>query len=123
MVVVGEAEKTEKITINLGLVDLGQVEGGFVQGAGWLGGTYVAYGLGNFVWAGRNGEPDTRTGVLTLTVDGRRTTGARWTPLRVQGDGVPRPPARAQAERMRAQWDAARQCTDLSSAPGPAEPV
>ena len=26
MVVMGEAEKTEKITINLGLVDLGQID-------------------------------------------------------------------------------------------------
>ena len=50
-----------------------------VNGAGWLGSSYVAYGLGNFVWW-RSREPDSRTGVLTLSVDvraaqreGRRT--------------------------------------------------
>lgn len=89
-----------------------------VQGAGWLRRTYVAYGLGNFVWAGRNGEPDTRTGVLTLTLEGRRTVQARWTPLRVQADGVPRPPSAVQARRMQAQWVAARSCTDLAGSPG-----
>ena len=39
-----------------------------VNGAGWLGRSYVSYGLGNFVWW-RSREPDSRTGVLRLTVD------------------------------------------------------
>lgn len=88
-----------------------------VQGAGRLGATYVGYGLGNFVWSGRNGELDSRSGVLTLTLDGRRTTAARWTPLRVGADGVPRAPDAAQADRLHAQWVAARDCTGLAFVP------
>jgi hypothetical protein len=41
-----------------------------LQGAGWLGSTYVAYGLGNFIWY--HGRRGAETGLLDLTlVDGR----------------------------------------------------
>ena len=50
-----------------------------VNGAGWLGNAYVDYGLGNFVWW-RSQEPDSRTGVLTLSVDVKRATAAKRTP-------------------------------------------
>ena len=39
-----------------------------VNGAGWLGRSYVDYGFGNFVWW-RSREPDSRSGVLTLSID------------------------------------------------------
>ncbi len=38
------------------------------QGSGWLGQSYVAYGLGNFVWYNNEGA-GAQTGVLTVTVD------------------------------------------------------
>ncbi len=87
-----------------------------VQGSGWLGRAYVGYGLGNFVWLNTRGEADTRSGVLTVSVDVaavRARAGMprnQWatvpsvvvagdyTPLRVaDADGVPRPPADAAA--------------------------
>ena len=45
-----------------------------VQGAGRMGEALVGYGLGNFVWYGTS-ELSTQTGVLVVTVDGRRVLG------------------------------------------------
>lgn len=89
-----------------------------LQGAGWLGETYVAYGLGNFVWWRRNNEVESRTGVLTLTVTGRRVTGAEWTPMRLTPDGLPRVPEDADArDSLLAKWRATRDCADLAGSP------
>jgi hypothetical protein len=100
-----------------------------VNGAGWLGSTYVDYGLGNFVWW-RSAEPDSRTGILTLTVDAAaaRTTrpGARsapvvtdavWRPLLIGANGIPAAPAAADAARLLDLWEQARACTGLSGTP------
>jgi poly-gamma-glutamate capsule biosynthesis protein CapA/YwtB (metallophosphatase superfamily) len=88
-----------------------------VQGSGWLGRGFVAYGLGNFVWYNPSSPTGTGSGVLTLTVTGRRVTAARWTPLVIGADGVPRPPARPAGARLAGAVEAARGCTGL--APGP----
>jgi poly-gamma-glutamate synthesis protein (capsule biosynthesis protein) len=98
-----------------------------VNGAGWLGRAYVAYGLGNFVWW-RSREPDARTGVLTLTVDTARArarrssapavTGARWTPMLVGTDGIPREPAEpADRTRLMGVWRQAAACSGLAQRP------
>ena len=88
-----------------------------VQGAGWLGRTYVSYGLGNFVWWRRNSPADAATGVLTLGVRGRDVVSARWVPLVVGADGVPRRPDAATSRRMLASWQEARGCTGLAARP------
>ena len=54
-----------------------------------MGEALVGYGLGNFVWYGTS-ELSTQTGVLLVTVDGRRVVSYRWVPARIV-DGVPRP--------------------------------
>jgi poly-gamma-glutamate synthesis protein (capsule biosynthesis protein) len=87
-----------------------------VQGAGWLGRTYVDYGLGNFVWWRRNSEADARSGVLTLTLQGRRVRSAAWTPMVVSADGLPRVPDDAGSARLLRLWNQARACTGLSAA-------
>ncbi|MCU1538184.1 MAG: CapA family protein [Humibacillus sp.] len=105
------------------------------QGAGWLGSTFVGYGLGNFVWYNTDGA-SADTGVLTVSVDAAaaRTTGRvpgraprnrsvvvadTWTPMVIGTDGVPRSPS-APVERARLQgdWDAATRCSDLAATPG-----
>ncbi len=86
-----------------------------VQAGGWLGPTYVAYGLGNFVWYGRNSRVQAATGVLTLTLDGRRVVREQWTPLEVSADGIPRASSRGPAAL--AAREQARGCSDLTSAP------
>ena len=99
-----------------------------VQGAGWLGRTYVDYGLGNFVWLNTRGPVDAVSGVLTVTIDPVRAkaqkgtgptvvTGASWTPLLIGDDGVPRPPAAAAAASQQAAWAQARSCARLAATP------
>jgi len=88
------------------------------QGAGYLGQTYVAYSMGNFVWYAPGSQATASSGVLTLTVQGRRVTASRWTPLRISGtDGVPRAPSTATAARMLADWQGSRSCTGLTATP------
>ena len=66
-----------------------------------MGKALVGYGLGNFVWYGTS-ELSTQTGVLLVTVDGRKVLGYRWVPARIV-DGTPRrsrvPTARASSRR------------------------
>jgi poly-gamma-glutamate synthesis protein (capsule biosynthesis protein) len=88
-----------------------------VMGGGWLDRTYVGYGLGNFVWWRRNSVADATTGVLTLGVEVRKVVSARWTPMLVSADGIPRVPDAAASKRMRRAWDAARGCAGLAAQP------
>lgn len=81
-------------------------------GTGRKGKALVSYGLGNFVWYGTS-ELSTQTGVLLVTVTGRRVDGYRWVPARVV-DGVPRPLEGAERRRGSASWNALRGCTGLS---------
>jgi poly-gamma-glutamate synthesis protein (capsule biosynthesis protein) len=82
-----------------------------LQGAGRLGQTFVAYGLGNFVWYGSS-ELSTQTGVLFVRATGRRIDGYRWEPARIV-DGVPRPLEGAERRSEIASWNALRGCTGL----------
>ena len=88
-----------------------------LQGAGWLGRTYVSYGLGNFVWWRRNDPLQAATGVLTLTLEGRDVVQERWEPLTIEADGLPRPPGRQQARVQLADRERVRQCSGLAAAP------
>ena len=96
-----------------------------VNGAGWLGRSYVDYGFGNFVWW-RSREPDSQSGVLTLSIDVKAARGTRrtersavreavWTPMLVGVDGIPRPPAAADSARLLALWKQAGACADLAT--------
>ena len=83
-----------------------------LQGAGHLGDALVAYGLGNFLFGASTPEA-ARTGVLEVTVSGRRVDGYRWVPGRISGS-VPRPLTGSDATAAVAQWDALRTCTGLA---------
>ena len=74
-------------------------------------GALVSYGLGNFVWYGTS-ELSTRTGVLLVTVTGRRVDRYRWVPARIV-DGVPRPLAGTVARDAVSSWRSLRGCTGL----------
>ena len=82
-----------------------------VQGAGRLGKALVGYGLGNFVWYGTS-ELSTQTGVLLVTVDGRKVLGYRWEPARIV-DGTPRPLVGSERRAQIASWRSLRGCTGL----------
>nr|WP_308169554.1 CapA family protein [Acrocarpospora catenulata] len=84
-------------------------------GSGYLGRGYVNYGMGNFVFY--NWGPETgQTGVLTLTINGRRVLKDQWTPARING-GVPIPVTGAAGQQAVANWRALRGCTGLTAKP------
>jgi poly-gamma-glutamate capsule biosynthesis protein CapA/YwtB (metallophosphatase superfamily) len=82
-----------------------------VEGAGRMGTALVDYGLGNFVWYGSS-ELSTWTGVLLVTVDGRRIVRYRWVPARIV-NGIPHPLADSERSSALASWHSLRGCTGL----------
>ncbi len=84
-----------------------------LQGAGRLGGAFVAYGLGNFAFYSR-GPLARTTGVLTLRVVGRRVTAYSWAPAVIHS-GTPVPVLRGPAaSAARRSWERLRGCTGLA---------
>jgi poly-gamma-glutamate synthesis protein (capsule biosynthesis protein) len=86
-------------------------------GAGYLGSTYVAYGLGNYLWW-RNSAYSDDTGVLRLTFAGRRVVGAALAPARIDGRGVPVPATGETAARIEREWASLVGCTGLAARAG-----
>jgi hypothetical protein len=81
-------------------------------GSGWVGDTYVDYGLGNFLWY-HDHQPE--TGVLRLTIRDGEVVGDGWVPARIQPSGRPLPLAgQARADAI-ADWRGLRACTGLAS--------
>ena len=89
-----------------------------LQGAGWRDQAFVAYGMGNYLWYFQRVEQTTRTGILTLTVDGASVVGYDYAPARIGSDDVPTPMAGAEADVARQQFEELRSCTDLAAEPG-----
>lgn len=84
-------------------------------GSGYLKGRYVNYGMGNFLFY--NTSARTRaSGVLTLTINGRKVLKDRWTPALISG-GVPIPVSGAARRRAVAAWKALRSCAGLRAKP------
>jgi poly-gamma-glutamate capsule biosynthesis protein CapA/YwtB (metallophosphatase superfamily) len=87
-----------------------------LQGAGWRpDGTYVAYGLGNYLWWESFGNKQDDNGVLTLTFQRNAVIGASFAPSHLDDRGVPVPATGAEKRRIDAQWQADRRCTDLAA--------
>ena len=80
-------------------------------GAGRRGKALVAYGLGNFVFYAFR-EITSQSGVLEVTVTGRRIDGYRWVPARISA-GIPRPLAGADRRAALRRWNGLRACTGL----------
>lgn len=83
-----------------------------LQGAGWLGDTYVSYGLANFVWY-HDHQPE--TGVLRLRIEDGRVVGDDWVPARIMPDGRPVALSDAEAAAATRDWRRLNACTDLRS--------
>ena len=80
-------------------------------GTGKMRKALVSYGLGNFVWYGSS-ELSVQTGVLLVTMTGRKVTRYRWEPARIV-DGTPRPLTGAERRKAIAEWRGLRGCTGL----------
>jgi poly-gamma-glutamate synthesis protein (capsule biosynthesis protein) len=88
-----------------------------LQGDGWMGRTYVHYGLGNFVWF--NDEPwGNDTGVLRVTMRGKLIVKTELVPASIsRRTGQPLPVAGAEATRITQKFAGLRACTKLAAAP------
>jgi poly-gamma-glutamate capsule biosynthesis protein CapA/YwtB (metallophosphatase superfamily) len=86
-----------------------------LQGSGWLGHTFVAYGMGNFLWWERSYS--TATGVLELTVHPHAPLTARFIPAVVSATGQPIPDRGAAARQAAAHYASLRACAELASRP------
>lgn len=85
-------------------------------GAGWLGGTYVDYGLGNFLWWLDNAYSND-TGVLTLTFRGHTVVRHTFTPAEIDSAGVPQPATGATAQAILGKLEQGRRCAGLTTTP------
>lgn len=90
------------------------------QGSGWMGNTYVAYGLGNFVWYHSRGVGG-YSGIMTLTIDPQFigenesvVVSEDWAPLFINRYGMPDRPSPGVAQTMAASLNRATSCTGLT---------
>jgi poly-gamma-glutamate capsule biosynthesis protein CapA/YwtB (metallophosphatase superfamily) len=89
-----------------------------LQGAGWRqDGTYVAYGLGNYLWWMSFGNNQDDNGVLTLTFRRSQVVADSFAPSHLDDRGVPLPATGAEKRSIDAEWKADRSCTDLAATP------
>jgi poly-gamma-glutamate capsule biosynthesis protein CapA/YwtB (metallophosphatase superfamily) len=82
---------------------------------GWLGSTYVHYGLGNFLWYGDSHSTD--SGVLKLTVRDRKVVANRFLPATVSGSGQPVLVSGAAKKTIETKLRTAARCTGLTARP------
>ncbi len=86
-----------------------------LQGSGWLGHTFVAYGMGNFLWWEHSYS--TATGVLKLTLRPDKPLRARFVPAVVSSTGQPVVLRGARARRAIRSYARLRSCAQLSARP------
>ena len=86
-----------------------------LQGSGWLGHTFVAYGMGNFLWW--ENSYSTATGVLELTIHPHAPLTARFIPAVVSSTGQPVVERGSTASRAVAHYDSLRACAELARQP------
>jgi poly-gamma-glutamate synthesis protein (capsule biosynthesis protein) len=84
-------------------------------GGGYLGGSYVHYGLGNFLFASAH-DRTANSGVLLLKLQGGKVTKAAWKPARISA-GLPLPLSGAAAVTETRRWNGLRGCTGLTARP------
>jgi poly-gamma-glutamate capsule biosynthesis protein CapA/YwtB (metallophosphatase superfamily) len=82
-------------------------------GSGHLGKAFVDYGLGNFAWYSASGGVTSETGVVLVTVTGRRVNGYRFEPARIES-GSPYPLHGSARSRAIRSWRSLRSCTGLA---------
>ncbi|MFN8051342.1 MAG: CapA family protein [Acidimicrobiales bacterium] len=87
-----------------------------VLAGGYVGHAYVDYGLGNFVFKAGGGD-GRDTGLLRVTVTGRRVDSAEWLPGRIGGNYLPSLLSGADQASELAAWESRKACSKLASAP------
>ncbi len=82
-------------------------------GDGWLGSTYVSYGLGNFLWW-LDDAYSNDTGVVRLTLHGRTLTSTEFVPAHISATGQPLPAEGDEATRISDKFAGLHACTGLA---------
>jgi 2',3'-cyclic-nucleotide 2'-phosphodiesterase (5'-nucleotidase family) len=90
-----------------------------LQGSGWLGKTFVAYGMGNFLWYLKSWS--TETGVLKLTLHpgADEPYSAEFTPAVVSNTGQPVVQTGAKGAAISKRYASLRACAGLTASPQP----
>jgi hypothetical protein len=87
-------------------------------GAGWRkDGSYVAYGLSNYLWWMSFGNEQDDNGVLTLSLVPHKVIAAHFAPAHLDSQGVPVPVTGATKARIDAEWQRVRRCAGLLAHP------
>lgn len=86
-----------------------------LQGSGWLGHAFVAYGMGNFLWWEHSYS--TATGVLELTVRPHAPLTTRFIPAVVSRTGQPVADRGKAARRAASRYARLRACAGLAPRP------
>ena len=86
-----------------------------LQGSGWLGHTFVAYGMANFLWW--EASYSTYTGVLLLTLHPHGPLTERFVPATVSATGQPLVDTGRAARLALAHYRSLRACTGLTAKP------
>ncbi|MHB1138805.1 MAG: CapA family protein, partial [Microthrixaceae bacterium] len=86
-----------------------------LQGMGFHGDQFVAYGLSNFIFKAPS-APGMKSGVVVVTATGRRIDGYEWKPAQIQ-NLVPVPLGGAAAQAAVEEMDGLQACTGLTPAP------
>jgi poly-gamma-glutamate synthesis protein (capsule biosynthesis protein) len=86
-----------------------------LQGSGWLGSTFVAYGMANFLWYGTS--KSTETGVLKLTVRSRAVIKSEFLPAVVSDTGQPVLLTGAAKTKLSQRYAGLRGCAGLAATP------
>ncbi|HYK69019.1 MAG TPA: CapA family protein [Streptosporangiaceae bacterium] len=86
-----------------------------LQGSGWLGHTFVAYGMGNFLWW--ENSSSTATGVLKLTLHPSAPLTEQFTPAVVSSTGQPVELTGDAARAAAAHYASLRACAGLTASP------
>ncbi|TDD81861.1 CapA family protein [Actinomadura darangshiensis] len=82
-------------------------------GGGYMNGSYVHYGMGNFVFYSASGQT-AKSGVLWLKLENGKVTKDKWNPALISG-GLPIPMKGAAAKAELKRWNGLRSCTGLSA--------
>ncbi|MEV0809854.1 CapA family protein [Micromonospora sp. NPDC050200] len=86
-------------------------------GDGWIGGTFVQYGLGNFLWW-RDDAYSNDTGVLRVTLHGSKIVGTELMPALIsRRTGQPQLAGGEDAARILREYANLRSCTGLAASP------
>ncbi len=86
-----------------------------LQGSGWLGNTFVAYGMSNFVWW-LNEAASNDTGVMRVTLSGATIVRTEFVPAYInRTTGQPDPTTGSESQRIAKKYAALRGCTALAA--------